>query len=165
MRAASQQQRTTSLALPWLFYIIAFIAKYLSIVTWKCCLPGGNGILILTAVWAFSACEQNNWIILEVILLFRRLTRTVQTVSGEPVCLKGLEGSACLEMGCGVLTDPNAVNRGWCDVWQRTSVGSLRCDIRTHVSRGGGGFPSWCTYLLTFRFGKGLRRSSTASIW
>lgn len=162
MRAASQQQCTTSLALPWHFYIIAFIAKYLSIVTWKCCLPGGSGILILTAVWAFSACEQNNWIILEVILLFRRLTRTVQTVSGERVCLKGLEGSACLEMGCGVLTDPNTVNRGWCDVWQRTSVGSLSCDIRTRVSGGG---PSRSGVLLTFRFGEGYGGAQLGPFW
>ena len=60
-------------------------------------LPGGNCVLIVTAVWAFSGCEQNNWIIPEVILLFRRLTRTVRPVSGERVCLEGLwDQGSCL---------------------------------------------------------------------
>lgn len=58
------------------FYSQIFVCCYV-----KCCLPRGNGILIVTAVWAFSGFKQNNWIILEVILLFRRLTRTVQPVT------------------------------------------------------------------------------------
>lgn len=50
----------------------------------------GNGIFIVTDVCGFSNCKRNNWIILEVILLFKKLTRTVQTVSGEAVCLEQL---------------------------------------------------------------------------
>lgn len=113
----------------------------------KCYLPKGDCIRILTAVWAFSACEQNNRIILEVILLFRRLTRTVQAISRERLCLKGLKVSACLEMGWSVLTDPNSVNRGWCDVWQITYVGfsSVLCICSMSMCRPGGS-ASCCTY-------------------
>lgn len=123
-------------------------------------LPGGNGILIATAVWTFSACEQNNWIILEVILLFRRLTRMVQPVSREQICLKGLKVSAYLEMGWCVLTDPNNVNRGCCEVRQITYLGFASVCLCPGVG------VSWCTYhLLTLHCEKRLQPSSTVSVW
>ncbi len=129
----------------------------------KCYLPAGNGILIVTAVWAFSACEQNNWIILEVILLFRRLTRTVQPVSGEPVCLKGLKVWKWAEASS--LTQTMLTERDVMWDRQRALVPPVcfACVIRTCVS---GGWVSWCTYyLLTLQFEKRLQQSSTASIW
>lgn len=129
----------------------------------KCLLPGGNGILIATAVWTFSACEQNNWIILEVILLFRRLTRMVQPVSREQICLKGLKVSAYLEMGWCVLTDPNTVNRGWCDVRQIVYLGFCLCYT---CLCPGVGVLSWCTYhLLTLHCRLRLQLSSAVSVW
>lgn len=124
----------------------------------KCYLPGGNGILIVTAVWAFSACEQNNWIILEVILLFRRLTRMVQPVSGEQICLEGLKVSACLEMGWGILTDPNNVNRGWRDVRRVTCLG-FACVIRACIPGVG-----WSVLVYIVSANTLLRKEVTAKL-
>lgn len=56
----------------------------------------------------------------------------VQPVSGEQICLKGLKVSACLEMGWGILSDPNNVNRGWRDVRQITCLG-FACVMRACV--------------------------------
>lgn len=112
MQATAQQQRWTIIALPW---CCSFIVKYLSVVTCNSICQEEitfhcNSYMRLLWVGGKNKkknktnkqkTQKNKWIIPEVILLFWRLTRTVQLVSRERVCLWGLRdrGLCVLENG------------------------------------------------------------------